>query len=109
MLGLTKGAMTGGARLVGRTVTKANLAVTSLPGGDATPLRRIGFGVCLVLDPDGSNLLEFLGDDVDERAETLDQFLSRCSDSEINELFMALQAAVVRRSRRNAADKLLAE
>jgi hypothetical protein len=96
--------MTGGARLVGRTVTEANLALMSLPAGDATPLRRVGFGVSLILDPKGSNLLEFLGDDVDERAATLDEFLSRCDDGEINELFLAFQAAVVRRAHhRNAA------
>ena len=49
-----------GAVVVGRSVTEANLALTSLPGGDAIPIRRTGFGLALFLDPRGSNLLGIL-------------------------------------------------
>jgi hypothetical protein len=90
-----------GARLAGRTVVEANLAVTSLPGADTILVRRMGFGLAMFLDPKGSNLLDFLGDDLDERAETLDRFLSHCSEDEINELLTAFQEAAWRRARRN--------
>ena|SRR2546428_4821152 len=92
-----------GARLAGRTVVEANLAVTSIPGADTIPVRRMGFGLAMFLDPKGSNLLDFLGDDLDERAETMDRFLSRCSEDEVNELLTAFQEAASRRARRNGS------
>lgn len=100
MLGSAKRVVKGG-RLAGRAVSEAGLVTTSIPGGDAIPLRRIGFGVSMVMDPRGSTLLEVLGDGLDERAHTMDRFLNRCSDQEINDLFGAFQQAVARRATRN--------
>jgi hypothetical protein len=89
-----------GARLAGRTVVEASLAATSVPFVDTVPVRRVGFGLAMFLDPKGSNLLDFLGDDLDERARTIDHFLSQCSEEEVNELLAAFQAAVLRRALR---------
>ena len=54
----------------------------------------------MVMDPRGSTLLDALGDDLDERAHTMDRFLNRCSDDELNELMAAFQAALARRAAR---------
>ena len=102
MLGSAKRVVKKGGRLAGRAVSEVGLIATSVPGGDAIPLRRIGFGVSLVMDPRGSTLLEVLGDDLDERAHTMDRFLNRCSDEEINELLSAFQEAAARRTGRAA-------
>ena len=89
-----------GSKLAGRAVSHATIGLTSAPGADTIPLRRIGFGVSMVMDPRGSTLLDALGDDLDERAHTMDRFLNRCSDEELNELMAAFQAAVARRAPR---------
>jgi hypothetical protein len=77
-------------------------ALSSVPGGDTIPLKRLGFGVSMVADPRGSTLLDVLGDDLDERAHTMDRFLDKCSDEEVGELFSAFQEAVRRRAERGA-------
>jgi hypothetical protein len=92
-----------GARFLGRTAVDANLALLALPVVNSIPVRRMGFGLAMFLDPEGSNLLDFLGDDLEERATTLDHFLSGCSEDEMNELLIAFQEAVQRRARRAAA------
>jgi hypothetical protein len=104
VLGTAKRVVKKGGKLAGRAVSEASLMATSLPGGDAIPLRRVGFGVSMVADPRGSTLLEVLGDDLDERAHTMDRFLNKCSDQEITELFGAFQEAVARRSARGATN-----
>ena len=80
------------------------MALTSLPGADTIPARRLGFGVSMVMDPRGSTLLDALGDNQDERAHTIDRFLDRCSDAELNELLTAFQEAAARRASRRAAN-----
>ena len=102
MLGTAKRVVKNGSKLAGRAVSEAGLALSSIPGGDTIPLRRLGFGVSMVTDPRGSTLLDVLGDDLDERAHTLDRFLAKCSDEEINGLFDAFQEAVRRRAVRQA-------
>jgi hypothetical protein len=57
-----------------------------------------------VVDPRGSTLLDVLGDDLDERAHTMDRFLNRCSDEEISQLLAAFQEAAARRGARRAGD-----
>ena len=89
-----------GSKLAGRAVSQATIGLTSAPGADTIPLRRIGFGVSMVMDPRGSTLLDALGDDLDERAHTMDRFLNRCSDEELNELMAAFQEAAARRAAR---------
>jgi hypothetical protein len=100
LLGAAKRVVKKGSRLAGRAVAEVGLAMSEIPGGDTIPIRRAGFGMSMVMDPRGSTLLEVLGDDLDERANTLDQFLAKCSDQEIAELFAAFQEAVARRSAR---------
>jgi len=100
VIGTAKRVVKKGGKLAGRAVSEAGLALTSVPGGDAIPLRRIGFGVSMVMDPRGSTLLEVLGDDLDERAHTMDRFLNRCSDDELAELLSAFQEAAARRAAR---------
>jgi hypothetical protein len=86
-----------GSKLAGRAVSEVGMLVGDLPGGDTIPIRRAGFGISMMVDPRGSTLLEVLGDDLEERADTMDHFLTKCSDDEINELFGAFQMAVARR------------
>ncbi len=100
MLGTAKRVVKKGSKLAGQAVSEAGLALSSVPGGDTVPLRRVGFGVSMVMDPRGSTLLDVLGDDLDERAHTMDRFLSRCTDSEVNELLAAFQEAAARRAAR---------
>lgn len=102
MLGSAKRIVKKGGKLAGRAVSEVGLMATSIPGGDAIPLRRIGFGVSMAMDPRGSTLLEVLGDDLDERAHTMDRFLNRCSDEELTELLNAFQEAAARRAGRAA-------
>ena len=102
MLGTAKRVVKRGSKVAGRAVSEAGLALSSVPGGDTIPLRRVGFGVSMVMDPRGSTLLEVLGDDLDERAHTMDRFLTKCSDGEINELLEAFQEAARRRAARRA-------
>ena len=103
MLGTAKRIVRRGTKAVGRTVSEAGLALSSVPGGDTIPLRRLGFGVSMVMDPRGSTLLDVLGDDLDERAHTMDRFLAKCSDQEISELLAAFQEAAFRRESRRSA------
>jgi hypothetical protein len=103
VLGSAKRVVKKSGKLAGRAVSEVGLLATSVPGGDTIPLRRIGFGVSMVMDPRGSTLLEVLGDDLDQRAHTMDRFLNRCSDEEINDLFGAFQEAVARRTARTTA------
>ena len=100
MFGSAKWVVKKGSKLPGRAMSEASLSLTSLPGGNTIPLRRMGFGVSMVLDPRGSTLLDALGDDCDERAHTLDRFLNRCSDDDLNELLAAFQEAAARRAAR---------
>lgn len=104
MLGTAKRVVKKGGKLAGRAVSEVGLMTTSIPGGDTIPLRRVGFGVSMVMDPRGSTLLEVLGDDLDERAHTMDRFLNRCSEEEINELLSAFQEAAARRASRTATN-----
>ena len=98
LLGTAKRVVKKGSKLAGRAVSEVGLAMSEIPGGDTIPIRRVGFGVSMVMDPRGSTLREVLGDDLDERAHTLDRFLSKCSDQEITELLEAFQEAAARRS-----------
>ena len=101
MLGSAKRVVKKGGKLAGRAVSEVGLMANSIPGGDTIPLRRVGFGVSMVMGPRGSTLLEVLGDDLDERAHTMDRFLNRCSDEELNELLSAFQEAAARRAARS--------
>jgi hypothetical protein len=100
MLGAAKRVVKKSGKLAGRAASEASLALTSVPGGDTIPLRRFGFGVSMVMDPRGSTLLDALGDDLEERAHTMDRFLKRCSDEELTELLAAFQEAATRRAAR---------
>jgi hypothetical protein len=100
VLGSAKRVVKKSCKLAGRAASEASLALTSVPGGDTIPLRRFGFGVSMVMDPRGSTLLEALGDDLEERAHTMDRFLNRCSDDELTELLAAFQEAAARRTAR---------
>ena len=103
MLGPAKRVVKKGSKLAGRVIGETSVAITSLPGADTIPVRRLGFGVSMMMDPRGSTLLDALGDDLGERAHTLDRFLDRCSDEELSELLTTFQEAAARRSARRAA------
>ena len=98
MFKATRGLVKGGFNVVGRGVSELALATTSVPGGDTIPLRRLGMGASMVLDPRGSTLLDALGDDPEERVHTMEQFMSRCTDEELGELLAVFQQAVCRRA-----------
>ena len=100
VLGSARRVVKKGLKLAGRAVSEATIGLTSVPAADTIPLRRIGFGVSMVMDPRGSTLLDALGDDLDERAHTMDRFLNRCSDEELYELMAAFQEAAARRAAR---------
>ena len=102
MLGSAKRVVRKGSKLAGRAVSEAGLALTSVPGGDTVALRRVGFGVSMVTDPRGSTLLDVLGDDLDERAHTMERFLDRCTDEEVTELLATFQEAAARRATRRS-------
>jgi len=102
VLGTARRVLKKGSKLAGRAVSQVALVATEVPGGDTVALRRIGFGVSMVMDPRGSTLLDVLGDDLHERAHTMDRFLARCSDDEITELLAAFQEAAARRADREA-------
>ena len=106
LFGTAKRVVKKGSKLAGRAASEVGLAVSELPGGDAIPIRRVGFGMSMVMDPRGSTLLEVLGDDLDERAHTLDHFLKKCSDKEITELLEAFQEAAALRAARSATNGL---
>jgi hypothetical protein len=82
--------------LVGHTV----LDVTSIPPLDVLPGRRAVLGAAVFLDANGSDILDFLGDDLDERADTLQRIFDGCDEDELGELLEAVQEAFVRRARR---------
>lgn len=100
MLGSAKRVVKKCSKVAGRAVSEVSLAATDIPGGDTIPIRRMGFGVSMVMDPRGSTLLDVLGDDLDERAHTLDRFLNRCTDEEVGQLLAAFQEAAGRRAAR---------
>jgi hypothetical protein len=100
VLGFAKRIVRQGGHLAGSVVSEVGLLATSIPGGGTIPVRRIGFGVSMVMDPRGSTLLEVLGDDLDERAHTMDRFLDRCSEEEVCDLLNAFQEAAARRAAR---------
>ena len=102
MLGTARRVVKKSSKVVGRAVSEAALAATKIPGGDTIPLRRVGFGASMVMDPRGSTLLDVLGDDLDERAHTMDRFLNRCTDEEMTALLAAFQEAAGRRAARRA-------
>jgi len=100
VLGTARHVVKKSCKLGGRAVSEVGLASTHIPGGDTIPLRRLGFGVSMVMDPRGSTLLEVLGDHLDERAHTMDRFLNRCTDEELNDLLASFQEAAARRAAR---------
>ena len=102
LLGPAKRVVKKGSKLTGRVIGETSVAITSLPGADTIPVRRFGFGVSMVMDPRGSTLLDALGDDLDERAHTMDRFLDRCSDEELTELLATFQEAAARRAARRS-------
>ena len=104
VLGSARRVVKKGSKLAGRAVSEVGLAATSIPGGDTIPLRRVGFGVSMVMDPRGSTLLDVLGDDLDQRAHTMDRFLNRCTDEELTELLNAFQEAAARRAARHTSN-----
>ena len=104
LLGPAKRVVKKGSKLTGRLIGETSVAITSLPGADTIPIRRLGFGVSMVMDPRGSTLLDALGDDLDERVHTMDRFLNHCSDEELNELLTTFQEAAARRSARRGTN-----
>jgi hypothetical protein len=94
------------ARSAGHRVMEVDLAVRSIPVlGAQVPGRRLGLGLAVFLDKQGDDILEYLGDDVDERAERICKHLDGCTDSELQELLEAMQLAFLRRAEQCAADE----
>jgi hypothetical protein len=63
---------------------------------DDFDIRQVGRGFSLLFDPGGCGLLDFLGDDREERVETASGLLRGCSDAELNELLTVFQLACMR-------------
>jgi len=79
-LGPAKQVLKTGTKIVACTVSETDLAISSVPGLQIVPLRRLGLGISMLLDLRGSEVLDLLGDDVAAPADTVARFLCRDSD-----------------------------
>jgi hypothetical protein len=64
------------------------------------PGRRFALGPAVLVEGNGQDILDFLGDDLGERAEEIDRILKRCTESELEEIMAALGEAMTIRAKR---------
>jgi hypothetical protein len=81
-LGPAKQILKTGTKIVACTVSESDLAISSVPGLQIVPLRRLGLGISVLLDIRGSEVLDLLGDDVAAPADTVARFLCRDGDGD---------------------------
>jgi hypothetical protein len=58
------------------------------------PGRRMALGPAVLVEAEGEDILDFLGDDLDERAEFIDDLLARCTQEQLDEILAALAEAM---------------
>ena len=78
-LGPTQQVLRTGTKIVGCTVSETDLMVASVPGMQIVPLHRVGLGISMLLDLQGSILSDLLGDDVAAPADAIAWLLGRGS------------------------------
>jgi hypothetical protein len=64
------------------------------------PGRQLALGPAVVIEATGQDILDFLGEDLEERAEQIDELLKRCTQEELDEIFAALAEAMKIRAAR---------
>lgn len=69
------------------------------------PGRRLAMGPAVLIEGTGNDILDFLGDDLQERAEEIDRILLRCEDPELEQIMEALNEALMIRARREEAQE----
>jgi hypothetical protein len=87
--------------MIGRTIAKfvsqvavgAHDAVSVLSPVEV-PGRQLALGPAVVIEATGQDILDFLGEDLEERAEQIDELLKRCTQEELDEIFAALAEAM---------------
>ena len=87
------------ARLTSTVATGAHDSASTL-SPVRLPGRRYLVAPAMIFDPEGQDLLDFLGEDTGERAERMEKLLDRCSEEELALLLAAMQEAIYRRSTR---------
>lgn len=94
------------ARLTSTVATGAHDSVSTL-SPVKLPGRRYAVAPALIFDPEGQDILDFLGEDTAERAGRMETLLDNCSEEEVALLLAALQEAIYRRSTRgrNGSDQ----
>lgn len=93
--------------MIGRTIAKfvsqvavgAHDAVSVVSPVDL-PGRQLALGPAVVIEATGQDILDFLGEDIEERAESIDDLLKRCTQEELDEIFAALAEAMKIRAAR---------
>jgi hypothetical protein len=73
---------------VGAHNTLSEVSPVDLPG------RRMAFGPAVLVEARGEDVLDFLGDDLDERADFIDDLLKRCTQEQLDEIMAALAEAM---------------
>ena len=95
--------------MIGRTIAKfvsqvavgAHDAISVVSPVDV-PGRQLALGPAVVIEATGQDILDFLGEDLEERAEQIDELLKRCTQEELDEIFAALAEAMKIRAARGA-------
>ena len=93
--------------MIGRTIAKfvSQVAVgahdaMSVVSPVDIPGRQLALGPAVVIEATGQDILDFLGEDLEERAESIDDLLKRCTQEELDEIFAALAEAMKIRAAR---------
>lgn len=68
------------------------------------PGRRMALGPAVLVEARGEDVLDFLGDDLDERAEFIDDLLKRCTQEQLDEILAALAEAMRVRAARGETE-----
>lgn len=67
------------------------------------PGRRLVLGPTVLVRARGADILRFLGEDINQRADFLEELLGRCTQPELDEIMAALAQAMTQRAAREAA------
>jgi hypothetical protein len=87
------------AALVGSVAVHAHETVSRISPVEV-PGRRLALGPAVLVEARGEDILRFLGDDQDERADFIDDLLKRCSQEELDQIMAALAQAMQQRAER---------
>jgi hypothetical protein len=64
----------------------------------------MAFGPAVLVEARGEDVLDFLGEDLDERADFIDDLLKRCSQEQLDEIMAALAEAMRIRAERGETE-----